>query len=457
VSSVARRLLLGFGANSFGRVMTTLVQIVSVPMFLQHWGTALYGDWILLNAIPGYFALSDVGFGSVAGNEMTMLMGQNKSAEALEVFQSVWVLTTSISGALGLLLVSTIWFLPLDRWVHLARFTTSDVRIIVLLLTLSVLIGMQETLLQSAFRSVGKYAYGTMAKNLVTLASFSGIMIAVVLGAGPRWAALVYFLVNGVGTLVLWILLRRTISWIRIGTQHATSAAIRKLTSPAISYMSFPVANAVVLQGILLIIGAQMGSVAVVVFSTARTISRSTIQVMQLINASVWPEMSVALGRGDLNLARRLHRHSCQASIALCLGISLVVVLFGNAAWRTWTVGKISTDPVLLYIMLVQLLVSSLWFTSSVVQVSINKHQGLAKVNLLSAVASVLFASVLMKVTSLGLRGAAAALLLGDAILTTYVMRTSLALVHDTLPQFVRSMLQLPKLGRIILNALWRA
>jgi O-antigen/teichoic acid export membrane protein len=134
-----------------------------------------------------------------------------------------------------------------------------------------------------------------------------------------------------------------------------------------------------------------------------------------------------------------------------------VVVLFGNAVWRTWTVGKISTDPVLLDIMLIQLLVSSLWYTSSVVIVAINKHQGLAKVNLVSALISVLLAGVLMKVTSLGLRGAAAALVLGDAIVTTYVLRTSLALVHDTMPEFLRGMLQVPKLRRIILNSLRRA
>src|SRR6202167_6354284 len=85
--SLQRRRIAGFGANTFSRLATTLTQIFSVPVFLSHWGVHLYGEWILLNTIPGYLGLSDVGFGSVAGNEMTMLAATHKYEEALVVFQ----------------------------------------------------------------------------------------------------------------------------------------------------------------------------------------------------------------------------------------------------------------------------------------------------------------------------------------------------------------------------------
>src|SRR6476620_5229559 len=118
MTSLRRRLIAGFGAGTFSRLMTTLIQIVGVPIFLLHWGTALYGEWLLLNTIPAYFALSDIGFGSVAGNEMTMLVAVGKKEEALSVFQSVWVLTTTMSSAVGLLFLAGIWMFPLDRWIH---------------------------------------------------------------------------------------------------------------------------------------------------------------------------------------------------------------------------------------------------------------------------------------------------------------------------------------------------
>src|SRR5271170_1745805 len=117
--SLQRRLIAGFGANTFSRLSTTLTQIFSVPIFLSHWGVHLYGEWILLNTIPSYLGLSDVGFGSVAGNEMTLL---------------------------GLLLIATVWLLPLGAWLHMHAISGGDARLIVLLLGLAVLLGMQETL-----------------------------------------------------------------------------------------------------------------------------------------------------------------------------------------------------------------------------------------------------------------------------------------------------------------------
>ncbi len=453
MTSLRRRLIAGFGAGTFSRIMTTLIQIVGVPIFLLHWGTALYGEWLLLNTIPAYFALSDIGFGSVAGNEMTMLVAAGKKDEALNVFQSVWVLTTAMSSAVGLLLLAGIWMIPLDRWIHVRILTIHQVRLIVLLLGLSVLASMQETLFQGAFRCVGKFPFGTFAKSLLSLGSFTASTIAVLLGGRPTQVALVYLIANGIGTFILWNLLKRNIPWIEFGVQHASWAVIRRLASPAISFMSFPIGNAITLQGILVVIGAVLGPAAVVVFSTARTIARSANQVMQLINTSVWPEISAAFGTQNLRLARKLHATACQISILACLSIAIGAALFGNVLWRTWTIGKVATDPILLDIMLIQLLISALWYTSSVIHMSINKHQGLARITLATACLSLVIAWFLMRIPSIGLRGAAAAMVVTDALTTFYVLKRSLRLLEELPSDFLRSMLKFPKLG----NLHWRA
>ena len=183
--SLQRRLIAGFGANTFSRLSTTLTQIFSVPVFLSHWGVHLYGEWILLNTIPSYLGLSDVGFGSVAGNEMTMLAAGKNFDQALVVFQSVWVLTTVITSLLGLLLIGGRLVAPIRHVAAHACHQRPDARLIILLLGLAVLLGMQETLFQAAFRCVGKYPLGTMAKSLVVLAAFLSTMVGVGLGLSP--------------------------------------------------------------------------------------------------------------------------------------------------------------------------------------------------------------------------------------------------------------------------------
>lgn len=449
MSSVTRRLLAGLGANTYGRLIATLIQIVSVPIYLTHWGAPLYGEWLLLNAIPSYFLMSDIGFGTVAGNEMTMLVAAGNNEEALTVFQSVWVLITGISAACLVLVLASVFFVPLDRLFHLHSLTLIQARLIVIWLSMSVLFGMQEALFQAAFRCVGRYAFGTAAKSTVMLASFSAIMIVILFHQPPEIAAIAMMLVNWTGTFVMWVLLRRGIPWIRFGTKHAKVATIRRLASPSISFMFFPLGSALNIQGTLMVIGHVMGPVGVVTFSTARTISRSAYQVMQLINNSVWPEMSAAFGRNDLNLAKSLHRRSCQASIFLCIATIAVVATFGDRIWKAWTVGKIAADPILLDLLLLQMLVASLWFTSSVVATSINRHQSTARLILGTTVLSLVLSWQLLHVPTLQLRGVAISLVVGDGIMAAVVLRQSLGILNDTFGAFLASMFTIPRLRPI--------
>ena len=170
-----------------------------------------------------------------------------------------------------------------------------------------------------------------------------------------------------------------------------------------------------------------------------------------MINNSIWPEMSAAFGVGAMDIARMLHRRACQISLFLCLGITLGVAILGDWIWKIWTVGKVPTDPVLLNLMLLQMVVSAFWFTSSVVPLATNQHQRMARAVLASTCLALVLAWLLMHVSSLGLRGAVLALLAGDIFTAVYVLRESLSLLGDDFGDFARSMLDLS-----LLNRLWR-
>lgn len=444
MTSIRRRLLANAGANTFGKVLTVVVQIVSVPLLLHQWGTGLYGEWILLSALPSYFAMSDIGFGNVAGNEMTMLVAAGKTEEALDVFQSVSLFITSVSLAMCVLLTLGIWFLPVERWLQIHTLSVHDVRLILVLLGVSALLTLQEGLFQGSFRCVGKYAVGIAAKSVVMVGTFVGAVTAVAFGASPLQAAIVIVLINAAGTFGLWVLLRRQIEWLRYGVSHAQLSTIRRLALPAVSFMGIPISNAISIQGMLIVVGHVFGPVGVVTFGTCRTITRSVYQALGLINNSIWPEISVAFGAGNLTLVRKLHRVACQVSIVVCVSATMLVAIFGNRIWNFWTLGKLQTDPILLFILLIQMLLGCLWYTSSVVAMAINKHAGIARAILAASCLALVLAYVFMKVPALGLRGAAIALVVGDLITAAVVLRTSLRLVEDKFESFLQSMLEFP-------------
>src|SRR5712664_3378586 len=123
----------GIAGTVLGPVVTAIVQIVSVPVFLHFWGVKLYGEWLILSAIPTYLMLSDMGFGSVAGNDMTMRVAAGDRDGALETFQSTWALMLMTSALIEIVVVGVIWVLPLTRWLNLSALGAPEVRLILIL------------------------------------------------------------------------------------------------------------------------------------------------------------------------------------------------------------------------------------------------------------------------------------------------------------------------------------
>jgi O-antigen/teichoic acid export membrane protein len=441
-SAVQKRLAAGFGVNVFSRGIGTLIQVLSVPIFLKHWGAPLYGEWILLNSVPSYFALSDVGFGSTAGNEMTMLMAAGKQEEALDVFQSVLALTTVVSSTLGALFMAIVWFLPFQRWLHTYSISRHETKIVILLLVLSTLLSMQETLYQAAFRCVAKYVYGTFLKSLILLTSFLAVSGVVLFGGTVVQTAEVYFGVNAVGTMLLWIALRNKVPWLRFGFAHARWVTLRRLFAPSVSFLAFPVGQSLNLSGMLLVVGHVLGPVAVVIFSTARTVSRTAVAFMGMISNTIWPEMSTAVGAEDWPLARAIHRRACQISMASGLAIVAVMALIGPWIWRHWTVHQFPTDTILLDLMLTLVIFSSLWLTSVTVLLATNRHQQITVLYL--TVTTLTLAAAWPMSQHFGLRGAAIALIVCEMVLAMTVLRASLKFLGDNFTDFAKSLFSMP-------------
>jgi len=431
-SSTKRRLLLGFLTNWVGKISSTLIQLIQVPVFLHFWSVPLYGEWMIVNSIPAYLSFSNAGFGSVAGNEMTMLVAREDREGALRIFQSCWWLIAIICTATIALLSGALYYLPAAHLLKLSAISESDTKWVIFYLGVSVLLGQLEQLLQSAYRCIGRYPYGTFIKNMFSLFAFACILVSVVLGGGVRRTALVYAVVNIAGTVLFSILVHRDIPWIKFGWQNASFAEIRKLARPAIAFMGFP----------LLAVGYALGPTEVVVFGTARTVSRVALQMVAMVNNTFEPELSIAYGARNYELTRTLLRRACQLALVVAFVIVIVMMTFGPWFLTHWTGGHVPPSRALLSILLVVVVFYALWSTSSTLMTSTNQHQRLATYYLIGTSLTCVLCYFLSR--SYGLYGAAASLLVSELVMNLYVVPASLRISRDTLPAFLASMLHFP-------------
>lgn len=438
-----RRLLLGFATNWIGKLAGTVIQLIQVPLFFHFWTTAVYGDWLILTAIPTQLSFSTIGFGNVASNEMTMLVAGGDREGALRVFQSCWWLISLICIGIGLALVPVLYFVPVARVLPIHAISQLDAKWTLFYLGLSVLLSQLEQLMGAAYTCVARYAYGTLVKIMITLAAFAATMAPVMLGYGPRTAALVYTVANALGTLLFGVIMRSDLPWIRFGWRHARFSEIRRLAAPAFAFMGFPVGIAFNLQGTLIAVGYALGPVSVAIFASARTVSRVALQMVGMVNNTVGPELSLAYGARNFALLRMLHRRACQSALIIAIFVVVSMLTFGPWFLTHWTGGHVPPSRGLLAILLFVVLIYALWSTSSTIATAINQHQRLAMWYMAATGITVLATYAMAR--RYGLYGAAASLVLSEIIMNFYVLPASLRIAQDTFPAFLASMLQYPQ------------
>ena len=234
-----------------------------------------------------------------------------------------------------LLLVLVLYLVPAASLLNIHAISESDTKWIIVYLGLSVLLGQLEQLMSAAYTCVARYAFGSFLKSVISLAAFCATMVPIVLGYGPRTMALVYAVASALGTLTLCLFVRKDIPWIEFGWKHARFSEIRRLASPAFAFMGFPIGIALNLQGTLIAVGYALGPVDVAIFASARTVSRVALQMVQMVNATFWPELSLAYGAKNVALTRTLHRRACQLALVIAVFVVAGMMTVGRTSFTT--------------------------------------------------------------------------------------------------------------------------
>jgi O-antigen/teichoic acid export membrane protein len=441
-STTKKRLLWSFLSSWVSRLSSILIQLIQLPVFLHFWSVPLYGDWLIITGIPTYLSFSTTGFGTVAGNEMTMLAARDQRDDALRVFQSCWWLIVGLCTAVILFLSIALYFLPAAALLRISQIPETDTKWIIFYLGVSILLAQLEQLVASAYRCIGRYAYGSFVKSVMSIAAFAFTLASVATGHGARATALVYASANVAGTIFFSLLVKHDIPWLEFGWNRASLAEVRALIRPAIAFMGFPIGNALNLSGTQLAVNYALGPTAVVIFAAARTVSRGALQMVQLVSTTFEPEMCIAYGARKIELTRELHRRACQLSLIVAFLTVAGLMTVGPWFLSHWSSGHVPPSRGLLTILLLVVVLFALWSTSSTLLTSTNQHQKMAAVYL-AATAGTCVVCFLFAHWE-GLYGAAAALLLSELAMNLYVLPASLRIAQDTFPAFMAGLIHYP-------------
>lgn len=408
VSSIAGRIASGAGAYGYAQVVSIGTQLVSLPLFLLHWDMATYGYWLALTALPFYLSLADAGISTASSNQMIGLIAQGEKARAGEVFQSAVAFLCSVALLILLVVGAVLLLLPATT-LH-----APDWKMVLMLLSISVVMGLFCSLAEVVYKATGGYAAGTYLVTTGRLFEWAGGITGLVLTETFIGVATFAVLARLVYTLFCIRVSQRRTDFLRWGVRHASLADIRHAAAPGALFLSLSLTNALSLQGFTLLVAATLGPAATAVFATYRTLSRTVVQVTNALSNPLWPELTALKGQQDDNAFWRLYHRANRLGLLIAASGALLVYLASPWLLELWTHGHIPFTATTLGLFLLYAAVCSATQVPRVVLMSINRHGGLAAQSLLAAVASLLVAWLAWR--SAGMNGVVGAMLLGEAL-----------------------------------------
>ena len=109
-----KALLKNFLASGWGKVSAVIFRLIQVPILLTMLGVEDYGRWLVLYTLPSWLSLANLGFGSVAGNDISIAIGQNDFEKARRIYSSTLQVVSYILIFGLVILLPIALFVPWD-------------------------------------------------------------------------------------------------------------------------------------------------------------------------------------------------------------------------------------------------------------------------------------------------------------------------------------------------------
>ena len=292
----------------WSKVSTLLFRIIQVPLLLSFLGVEGFGIWLVISSLPSWLTLANMGFGSVSANEMSMAMAKGEVDRARKILSSTVALIFCIS-AIGILLIVLIApFIPWESFIKLPVSRHKELTYTIIILSSSVFLSFTTDVLSGRFRAARRAHLSMLLDSFKPWLEL--LLMVIVLRFSIRYD---YLALSLLLSMIVYLgintwLSGRSLPTLSFSFKDIDVSQFSLLFKKGIAFQAFPLGNAFLFQGNLLVIQAVLGPAAVALFATARTLVRSINQVMEMVNAIIWPELSILIGSKELVKAARLHR-----------------------------------------------------------------------------------------------------------------------------------------------------
>jgi O-antigen/teichoic acid export membrane protein len=429
-----------------------LATVLMVPIFLSHWSTTIYGEWIALSSVAAYLTTLDLGMNSAVSNDLLSSYVKHDMAAYVRSQHSALAFYVGLAAGVTVLVGVCVWFLPISHWIGLKATTHATAAYVIWLMTVQVIWTMPFGLISGTYRTLGFPAFGAWIGNFRSILLYAVTIIALCFHGDMRTLALVQLIPTVSLSVVCLLDIGRRFPEVLPGFSGAKVVVVRDLLRPSLLFALITFAMAISSQGSVLVVSSVLGGAAVAVFSTSRTLANAAMQVVGIIKNAIWPDITMLYAAEEWDKLRATNSLLVIISSSLCIAVASALWFQGSSVVEVWTRGRLHVPPSFLRWFLLYLTLQAPWMACTALPIATNKHHHLAWLYLISGVIGIGTARLLAP--RYGLNAVPIGLILGDAVACYhFVIKDTCQLIHEPYLAFVRRiwvsgiLIMLPTLG----------
>ena len=367
------KIIKGLLSGSAGLIITLVIQVISAPILIRYWGVDRYADWLVLLTVPAFLSVSDLGIVNVFSNCALKEYANENYIKFKKYIGTSIHLVIPLSISLSFLFSSVIaYYSDVD--------VMNDNYIFYLLVFYSSLM-MISSLSLSTWRSVNRFATGSILYDTARLIEFISLIIIVVFG-GNEVSALFFLIILrliSISINIYLLCLKCEILELE-GKIKFDRKIFNDNIKNSLFYFMIPSSNMMLSQGSIIILSNTVSPAALVFFNTSRVMLRLMNSVSAVLSNAWRVDLSRLYFKNEFSDFLRMKKKLIFFNVIITMIGSLFFLLFGEKVYFLWMGETVQFDNVIYCITLLTVILASLYRPYMMLISSLNKHDSFAKI-----------------------------------------------------------------------------
>lgn len=317
----------------FSLGVSILVGIFLSPFILHRLGNTVYGAWILVFSVTGYYGLFDLGVRSsiiryvstyTATNDMEGL--RRLINTALAGYTAIGVITLLVTVLISFN-ISSVFKVPAD-FVITARW-------LFLIVGASVALGFPAGVFGGILEGLGRFYVVNLTNLAATLLRAAMIVLALTHGYGLLALAIITVAVPFVSSAICAAIVLRVLP-LRFGWKYIERSSLREITQYSSVSFILMIAYKLRFKTDELVISAMLSVSAVTFFSIGDRLVDYTMEVVSSLAQIFVPMSGQSDAKGDMDQLRRIFVAGNRACALIILPITATLVVLGRSVITVW-------------------------------------------------------------------------------------------------------------------------